>query len=113
MNARKTEIFIATVVTLLIGIAPLGMAQQTDWTAHGGNGANTKYAPLDQITRDNVTNLEVAWTWKSISPEVTDKNTRVRAAQFKATPLVVNGRMFIITAIGQIAALDPGTGKQL
>src|SRR5678816_3782740 len=39
-------------------------AKNGEWRAYAAEEASTKYSPLDQITRDNVKNLEVAWTWK-------------------------------------------------
>ncbi len=36
-----------------------------EWRAYGGDLANTKYSPLDQITADNFGTLRLAWRWKS------------------------------------------------
>ena len=36
-----------------------------NWLYYGGDAGSTKYAPLDQITADNVADLEVAWRWES------------------------------------------------
>jgi quinoprotein glucose dehydrogenase len=37
-------------------------------TAHGrafsGDDRSNRYSPLDQINRDNVKSLQVAWTWR-------------------------------------------------
>src|SRR5215813_11847845 len=45
-----------------------GMAQQGtkngEWRSYGGEAGSTRYSPLDQINRDNVKNLQVAWSWK-------------------------------------------------
>ena len=32
-----------------------------DWPAYSGDTASTKYSPLDQITRNNVAGLTLAW----------------------------------------------------
>src|SRR4051812_11110359 len=48
------------------------------WTVPAGDYANTRYTPLDQITRDNVKDLKVAWTF----------DTGVNRGQ-EAAPLVV------------------------
>jgi glucose dehydrogenase len=34
-----------------------------DWPVYGHDSAGTKYSPLDQINRQNVTRLQVAWTF--------------------------------------------------
>src|SRR5688572_2297801 len=39
-------------------------ARNGEWRAYSAEEASTRYSPLDQITRDNVKNLEVAWTWR-------------------------------------------------
>src|SRR5262245_62456816 len=39
-------------------------AKNGEWRAYAAEEASTKYSPLDQITRDNVKTLEVAWTFK-------------------------------------------------
>ena len=40
-----------------------------EWPHWGGDQGNTKYSPLDQINRDNVGRLAIAWTWKGDSTE--------------------------------------------
>ena len=35
-----------------------------EWRAYSADEGSTRYSPLDQINRDNVKNLQVAWTWK-------------------------------------------------
>jgi len=36
-----------------------------EWRFYGGDGGHTQYTGLDQIDRDNVTELQVAWRWKA------------------------------------------------
>ena len=40
-------------------------AKNGEWPHWGGDLGNTKYSPLDQINRDNVKNLRIAWRWKA------------------------------------------------
>ena len=93
----------------------LAAAQTTvpdgEWHAFGRVGANTKYSPLDQITAENFTDLEIAWRWTSISQPVAAAREAIRPGPFIATPLMADGRVYIITALGQVAALDAGTGE--
>ena len=84
-----------------------------EWHAFGRDGANTKYSPLDQITAENFTDLEIAWRWTSLSKEIADGNERIRPSQFKASPLMADGLVYVSTALGQVAALDAGTGEQV
>ena len=54
--------------------------QRGEWRSYGGEEGSTRYSPLDQITRDNVKNLKVAWTWKfdnfGTAPEAQDRDRR-------------------------------------
>ena len=71
-----------------------------EWSAPGGDWAATRYSTLDRITTKNIKQLGGAW--------VVDLPERA-----EASPLVVDGRMFIVTTTGQILALDPSTGSTL
>ncbi len=86
-------------------------ARDGEWRSFGGDPGNTKYSPLDQINRDNFQDLEVAFTWASISTKVTKDNRRIRAGQFKAVPIMIDGILYVSTAISQVAAIDAGTGE--
>ena len=102
----------AALLTLLCASAA---AQSTvpdgEWHAFGRDGANTKYSPLDQITAENFTDLEIAWRWTSLSRAVVESNERIRPSQFKSSPLMAGGLVYVSTALGQVAALDAGTGE--
>ena len=40
------------------------------WTSYGGDLGSTKYSPLDQIDRDNFSDLKIAWEWTSVDARV-------------------------------------------
>ena len=82
-----------------------------EWHAIGRDAANTKYSPLDQIDAGNFTGLEIAWRWTSLSTAVAEANARIRPSQFKSVPLMADGLVYVSTALGQVAALDAGTGE--
>ena len=105
---------IAVAAGLLTSAAPVA-AQVPDgeWHAFGRDAANTKYSPLDQITADNFLDLEVAWRWTSLARAVAEANDQIRPSGYKGTPLVVDGMIYAITALGQVAALDAGTGEEV
>ena len=86
--------------------APVG-----EWRAFGADAANTKYSPLDQITPENFAGLEIAWRWRSISGEVAAEHEAIRPGPFKTAPLMIGGLVYVSTALGQVAALDAGTGE--
>src|SRR5437667_8513062 len=79
-----------------------------EWTTYGGDLASTRYAPLDQITKDNFNKLEVAWRFK------TDFLGPRPEFNLEATPLMVNGVVY--SAAGSrraVVALDAATGELL
>ena len=86
-----------------------------DWPAYGGDLRAQKYSPLDQISATNVEDLAVAWVWEAFDNHryVGGTNRRMVPDGFKATPLMVGGRVFIRTAFSAVAALDPLTGETL
>lgn len=80
------------------------------WPAYAGP-AGARYSPLDQIVPDNVSRLQVAWTYRTGE---TGANARDgHKLTFQATPLHFDGRLYLATAYGRVIALDPGTGSEL
>ncbi|MEO8736261.1 MAG: pyrroloquinoline quinone-dependent dehydrogenase [Edaphobacter sp.] len=80
-----------------------------------------RFSPLDQINTKNVQNLKPAWTYhlKPAEAATTPKvpsgtpNYRSRPRSSEATPIVVDGTMYLPTPYGTVVALDPETGKEL
>jgi glucose dehydrogenase len=91
-------------------------APSGQWPTYGGDPGSTKYAPLEQINRQNVKGLRVVWRWGSPDDEIVTTNRRtlpMLPAAFKATPIMANGVLYIKTSLSQAAAIDPATGKSL
>jgi quinoprotein glucose dehydrogenase len=98
---------------LVVGVPVTSGAQVPDgeWHAFGRDPANSKYSPLDQITKENFTDLEIAWSWDSLSQAVVAERENIRPSALMSSPLMANGLVYVSTAIGQAAALDAGTGE--
>ena len=71
-----------------------------NWLTYSGTMMSQRYSALDQITPQNVKNLELKWVFQARSLE-----------KFEATPLVVDGVMYTVQAPNDIVALDPVTGR--
>ncbi len=89
-------------------------AQIADWPVTEGAPGGGRYSPLTGITRENVTRLRVAWSyrhrdfWKGSFPlEVNG------GSAFESTPVVVDGRLIFTTPRNRVIALDPETGREL
>jgi quinoprotein glucose dehydrogenase len=85
-------------------------ASDVDWPNYGRDPGGTRYSPLTQITRQNVTQLKPAWEYHTgaLKPE-TELNQK---AAFETTPILVGGTLYLSTPFDQVIALDPATGKE-
>ncbi|MFN0120764.1 MAG: pyrroloquinoline quinone-dependent dehydrogenase [Blastocatellia bacterium] len=76
--------------------------EPASWLTYSGNYASHHYSALSKINRDNVARLKVAWMYQ------------VRGRQhFEATPLVIDGVMYITDPPSDVTALDLRTGRPL
>ena len=101
------------VCLLLAGVtASSASAQQGatggEWRHYGGDEANTRYSPLDQITAGNFSDLELAWRMK------TDNFGPEPEYNFQSTPLMVGGVVYSTVGTRRsVVAVDAGTGEYL
>jgi quinoprotein glucose dehydrogenase len=85
-----------------------------EWGATEGAPGGGRYSPLADITRANVKQLRVAWSyrhgdfWKGAFPLEVN-----RGSAFESTPLVVDGRLIFTTPRNRVIALDPESGREL
>ena len=70
-----------------------------NWLTYGGNFSSHRFSPLDTITRDNVGQLTLKWTWR---PKYLDK--------METTPIVVDGVMYVVQN-SEVVAMDAATGR--
>ena len=97
------------VVTGGILVNPAG-AQGVDWPAYGRDLQGTRYLPAAEITRENVKRLTVAWTYRT--GETDPRYATVKPTSFEATPLVIEGVMYLGTPLGRVIALDAESGRE-
>jgi quinoprotein glucose dehydrogenase len=99
---------------LILGLVSRGGAQarpDTGWPNYGNDGGGTRYSPATQIDRTNVTQLKAAWTYRTGAlPH--DQELDKKAA-FEATPILVDGKLFLSTPYDHVVALNPETGAKL
>ena len=80
-----------------------------EWRHYAGDVNGHKYSSLNQISKANVHQLRVAWRYPS--PDLAFQDDPVlRRSRNEDTPLMANGRLYSITGLGIISALDPATG---
>ena len=99
-------------------LAPFTGLCQSDWPMYSHDPASTRYTPLNQINTQNVQSLTRAWTYhmkkegaRPTSAGAAGRGGGRRTSQ--ATPIVVNGKLYMPTPYGTVIALDPETGNEL
>ncbi len=80
-----------------------------DWPSYGRDPGGQRYSPLAAINRSNVRYLRVAWTFHTGDAY---QPPRSRPTAFEATPIYVEGTLYIGTPLGRVIALDPTTGVE-
>ena len=113
-------------------------ATHGEWRSYGGDTGSTKYSPLDQITAENFSDLEVAWHWKTEDTHLTISTdtgsslvqadvlfdlleqaepdrwvTRPRISRLIATPLMADGVLYLSTPLYRAVAIDARAGETL
>jgi len=112
-QTRDTKIrliirLLSFIILIVTPVLPQHGAPNGDWPYWGGDAGSTRYSALDQINKDNVKDLEIAWRWYSANygpiPEF----------YFRATPLEVGGVLYTVAGERRAAvAIDAGTGETL
>jgi alcohol dehydrogenase (cytochrome c) len=73
-----------------------------NWLQWRGNYEGWTYSPLDQITSENVDNLDVAWVYSTGA-----------SGGHQAPPIINNSYMYVTTPENQVIALNARTGNEL
>ena len=89
----------AAAFSLLVCTATFA-SSDTEWPVFGGNWDHQRHTLSTQITPRNVGQLDLAWEF----------DTGV-SSSFQATPIVVNGVMFVSLPFNHVVALKADTGK--
>lgn len=78
------------------------MAQDSAWPSYGRDYTNRRYSALAQIDSTNVSQLRLAWRYRTGIPHA-----------FEASPIVVDGVMYVSTPLSHVVALDAANGRRL
>jgi quinate dehydrogenase (quinone) len=121
----------STLVTVAIRLVLLGTAftgealqealsydgGEVEWPHYAADQASSKYLPVDRINRENVRYLVEKWVWNSpdnaIVAQANVSGMKLWPNANEATPLMAGGRLYVITSLSEIAAIDAATGKTL
>lgn len=81
-----------------------------EWPSYGRDPGGTRYSPLVDINRQNVGSLKGAWTYRT--GDVSDGSKTAETSQFQATPIMVDGALYLSSPFNKVIALDPQTGSE-
>lgn len=88
----------------------LAYAQTVEWPTYGNDAGGSRYARITQVHTGNVAKLKQAWTYHT---GAVDRAGRLKEKiAFEATPIFIDGTLFVITPLNRVIALDPETGKE-
>src|SRR5690554_3100161 len=73
-----------------------------DWPSHGLDYSEQRFSPLSQINVDNVKDLKLEWAYDLDA-----------SRGIEATPVVVDGKMYVTSTWGRVHAIDAKTGERL
>jgi alcohol dehydrogenase (cytochrome c) len=79
-----------------------GLKDPGRWLTYSGDYSGERHSPLDQITPANVQKLAAQWIFQT---EV--------AGKFEATPIVIDGVMFVTGSENRAWAIDARTGREI
>jgi len=84
---------------------------QDGWAYYGGTQDGIRYSSLGQITRTNVSELEVAWIYHTGEMDRRGPDL-ITNSSTQNTPTLVAGSLLICTPFNRLIALYPASGKE-
>ena len=85
-----------------------------DWLYYGGDQGGRHYSSLEQISRDNVDQLAVAWVHRS--GDMQRYGAEMEKTSTQSTPILLPSQagesLVYCTPFNRVIALDPATGKE-
>jgi quinoprotein glucose dehydrogenase len=129
----------AFLCSLFAGASALAAGpSNSDWPTYGRDAGGMRHSPLTQLTPQNVGQLQSAWTYHMrpaeldqvapAAPTAAEQAQRAaettgaapirrraasRFSQSEATPLVVDGLLYLSTPYRKVVALEPESGREI
>jgi quinoprotein glucose dehydrogenase len=98
-------------LVLLSAVTKAQSAPDAGWPNYGNDPGGTRYSPAKQIDRGNVAQLRVAWTYRTRALPF-DEDLDKKAA-FEATPILIDGKLFLSTPYDHVIALNAVSGVKI
>lgn len=112
---RRTVFAAGCLVMVIGGLAAATLrAQNGEWRSYAGDPGSRKYAPLDQINKDNVKTLRIVWRRPAVDPPLAALDPKLQVPNnFRVTPLMIGRALYSPNGVGLVEAFHPGTGKTI
>lgn len=106
--------FTRIALCIATGLLVFEAAGAQGWAHYGGDEGGSRFSSLDQINRQNVRGLELAWQYRTGAVAA---NPSLKAViDFQATPTLLpaaaGGHLLVCDPFGKVIALDPATGAE-
>ncbi len=84
-----------------------------DWPNYAKDLASSKFSELSQINKTNLGKLKVVWRWTSPDQQILKDNPKLFTFSNEATPIAIDGNLYVSTSMSQVVKIDGATGKTL
>jgi quinoprotein glucose dehydrogenase len=120
MAGRAAAVVVAGVIGLAVAAATVAHGRSEprgsrpgEWRHYSADLASTKYSPLDRINAKNVRGLQVVWRHPAVDPQIRQSQASLPPVlnNYRATPLMIGGTLYVQNAFGLAEALDAATGQ--
>jgi quinoprotein glucose dehydrogenase len=101
----------AVICIAVLAATPVAADEYAGWEYYGGTQDGIRYSSLQQINRENVDSLEVAWEY-STGEMARRGPDLITNSSTQNTPVLIAGSLMLCTPFNRLIALDPATGKE-
>src|SRR5262249_58044974 len=102
----------AAAVGILLRLDLAGQGGLIEWRAYGGDPTGSRYSVADQINRDTIRQLDVAWEWSPAEKALPEFHNAL-PGNFANTPLMIDNVLYVSTSYNTLADLDARTGREI
>ena len=95
---------VCSIACLSAAQIPKSAESYKSWNVVAGGPEGMRYSRLNQINRENVSKLQLAWKFES--------GDAFEGSEMQCNPIIVNGVMYVTTPKLRVVALDAATGQQ-
>ena len=104
-NNKRHALFLGLLLCGSVTAQDAPGTRDGEWHYLGGDAAHTRYSPVQQITPENLGELEEAWIWDGASFD---------ARSGRSTPSYVDGVLYTVAGERRwVVAIDPANGETL